>query len=63
MEYNLLNNPAFPTALFKVFKKFQNKGDKMGQGMVGRIVKSIFNNPDYKMIQALFQDPTFDLIL
>ena len=35
----------------------------MGMGMVGRIVKSIFNNLDYRMIQALFKDPTFDLIL
>jgi hypothetical protein len=63
VEYNLLNSPAFSNALFDVFKKFQAKGDSMGMGMIGRIIKSIFNNLDYRMIQALFKDPTFDLIL
>lgn len=35
----------------------------MGMGMIGRIVKSIFSNVDYRMVQALFKDPTFDLLL
>jgi len=35
----------------------------MGMGMMGRIVKSIFNNIDYSMVQAIFKDPIFQLIL
>ena len=35
----------------------------MGMGMVGRIIKVIFNNIDYRMVQALFRDPVFELIL
>jgi hypothetical protein len=35
----------------------------MGMGMIGRIIKSIFSNIDYNMVQALFKDPIFGLIL
>ena len=63
VEYYLLNCPSFAVALCSVFKKFQAKNDKMGMGMVGRIVKSILSNVDYRMVQALFKDPTFDLLL
>ena len=35
----------------------------MGMGMMGRIIKSIFSNIDYRMVQALFKDPVFHLIL
>jgi hypothetical protein len=63
VEYNLLNNPRFTEALVHVFEGFREKKDKMGIGMVGRIVKSIFSNIDYRMIQALFRDPVFQLVL
>jgi len=63
VEYNLLNNPLFSTALVSVFQTFKDKKDKMGMGMMARIVKSIFSNIDYRMVQALFKDPVFQLIL
>lgn len=31
--------------------------------MVGRIIRSIFSNMDYKMVQAFFKDPIFSFIL
>ena len=63
VEYNLLNNPLFASALASLFQGFQDKNDKMGMGMLGRILKSIFSNIDYRMVQALFKDPVFQLIL
>lgn len=63
VEYYLLNCPSFAASLGSVFKKFKARGDKMGMGMVGRIIKSIFSNVDYRMVQALFKDPTFELLL
>ena len=63
VEYNLLNNPQFSTALAQLFQTFKERNDKMGMGMMGRIVKSIFSNIDYRMVQALFKDPVFQLIL
>jgi hypothetical protein len=63
VEYNLLNNPKFLPALIDVFEVFKEKKDKMGQGMMGRIVRSIFSNIDCKMVQALFKDPAFGFIL
>ena len=63
VEYNLLNNPLFASALASLFQGFQDKHDKMGMGMLARIVKSIFSNIDYRMVQALFKDPVFQLIL
>lgn len=59
VEYHLVNCPEFTKALLDVFHKFQSKGDKMGMGMIGRIVKSILNNVDYATIQSFFKDPTF----
>lgn len=35
----------------------------MGMGMIGRIIRSILSNLDYRMVQALFKDPTFALLL
>ena len=63
VEYNMLNNPKFLPSLIGVFENFKEKKDKMGQGMMGRIVRSIFSNIDYRMVQALFKDPTFSFIL
>ena len=63
MEYNLLNNPKFLPALIGVFESFKEKKDKMGQGMMGRIVRSIFSNIDHRMVQAFFKDPTFSFVL
>ena len=63
VEYNLLNNPHFSEALVATFNFFKEKKDKMGMGMMGRIMKSIFSNIDYRMVQALFKDPVFQLIL
>ena len=63
IEYHLLNCPPFSVALADVFRKFKEKKDKMGMGMVGRIIKAIFSNIDYRMVQALFRDPVFELIL
>jgi len=63
VEYNILNNPKFLPALISVFETFKEKKDKMGQGVMGRIVRSIFSNVDYKMVQTLFKDPAFGFIL
>ena len=63
VEYYLLNCPPFISTLSSLFDKFQAKGDKMGMGMISRIVRSILNNLDYRMVQALFKDPTFALLL
>ena len=63
VEYNLLNNPKFSNDLISVFQVFKERKDKMGMGMMGRIVKSIFSNIDYSMVQAIFKDPIFQLIL
>lgn len=63
VEYYLLNCPSFITALASLFDKFQAKTDKMGMGMIGRIIRSILSNLDYRMVQALFKDPTFALLL
>lgn len=63
VEYNLLHNPKFSSALISIFQIFKDKNDKMGMGMMGRIVKSIFSNIDYSMVQAIFKDPVFHLIL
>ena len=63
VEYNLLNNPPFTNALVSVFQTFKDKKDKMGMGMMGRIIKCLFANIDYRMVQAVFKDPVFQLLL
>ena len=35
----------------------------MGMGMVSRVLKSVLNNVDHKLVQKLFSDPAFDLLL
>ena len=59
----MLNNPKFGLALVQVFELFKERKDKMGMGAMARIVKAIFSNIDYRMVQALFKDPIFGLIL
>ena len=63
VEYNLIHNPPFAAALVNIFQTFKERKDRMGMGMMGRIVKSIFSNIDYRMVQAIFKDPVFHLIL
>lgn len=35
----------------------------MGMGMIGRIVKSILTNMDHRLVENMFGDPAFELIL
>lgn len=63
VEYHLLNSKEFITSLSQVFKKFQGRNDKMGMGMVGRILKSILTNLDHRLVENMFSDPSFELIL
>jgi hypothetical protein len=63
VEYHLLNSPDFINALHRVFCKFQARPDKMGMGMVGRILRSILTNLDHRLVENMFSDPSFELIL
>ncbi len=63
VEYHLLNSPDFINALHRVFLRFQAKPDKMGMGMVGRILRSILTNLDHRLVENMFSDPSFQLIL
>jgi hypothetical protein len=49
--------------LTDTFKKFQANGDRMGMGMIGRILKSILTNMDHRLVENMFSDPSFELIL
>ena len=59
VEYHLLNSKEFITSLSQVFKKFQGRNDKMGMGMVGRIMKSILTNLDHRLMENMFSDASF----
>jgi hypothetical protein len=63
VEYHLLNSTDFINSLHKVFRKFQSKPDKMGMGMVGRILRSILTNLDHRLVENMFSEPSFELIL
>lgn len=63
VEYHLLNSPDFINALHRVFLRFQAKPDKMGMGMIGRILRSILTNLDHRLVENMFSDPSFHLIL
>lgn len=63
VEYHLLNSPDFINSLHRVFQRFQTKSDKMGMGMVGRILRSILTNLDHRLVENMFSDPSFELIL
>lgn len=63
IQYHILNSNTFILSLHSVFIRFKERKDKMGMGMVGRILNSILINVDHKLVQVLFRDPTFDIIL
>lgn len=63
VEYHLLNSCDFINALHRVFRRFQARSDKMGMGMVGRILRSILTNLDHRLVENMFSDPSFELIL
>ena len=63
IQYHILNSNAFILSLHSVFLRFKERGDKMGMGMIGRILNSILLNVDHKLVQELFRDPTFVIIL
>ncbi len=63
VEYHLLNSKDFVINLTETFKKFQANGDRMGMGMIGRILKSILTNMDHRLVENMFSDPSFELIL
>jgi len=59
IQYHILNSNTFILSLNSVFLGFKKQNDKMGMGMVGRILNSILINIDHKLVQALFRDPNF----
>jgi hypothetical protein len=59
IQYHILNSNTFILSLNSVFLLFKKQNDKMGMGMVGRILNSILINIDHKLVQALFRDPNF----
>jgi hypothetical protein len=63
VEYHLLNSREFINSLHRVFLRFQTKGDKANMGMVSRILKSILTNLDHRLVENMFGDPSFELIL
>lgn len=63
IQYHMLNSNEFILSLHKVFIIFQERADKNGLNMVGRILSSILSTVDHKLIQVLFRDPIFDIIL
>jgi hypothetical protein len=63
IQYHILNSNNFILSLHSVFVRFKERSDKMGMGMVGRILNSILINVDHKLVQVLFRDPTFEIIL
>jgi len=63
IQYHILNSNTFILSLHSVFLLFKKNNDNMGMGMVGRILSSILINVDHKLVQALFRDPTFEIIL
>jgi predicted metallo-beta-lactamase superfamily hydrolase len=63
VEYHLLNSKDFINSLQRVFKTFQEKGDKLGMGIVCRIMRSILTNMDHRLVENMFSDPCFELIL
>lgn len=63
VEYHLLNSPEFINSLHRVFRRFQTRNDKMGIGMIGRILRSILTNLDHRLVENMLADPSFELIL
>lgn len=50
-------------ALSKIFQAFSERNDKMGMGMISRIIKAILLSLDLKLIQVFLSDPVFELLL
>ena len=63
VEYHILNSGRFLEGLTTTFAAFKAAKDEMGMGMVGRILKAILNNVDHRLVQKLFSDPAFGLLL
>ena len=49
--------------LRKVFHSFKEKNDKMGTGIVLRIMKEIFSHTDHKVMANLLIEPNFSFLL
>jgi len=63
IQYHILNSNEFILSLHRVFLIFQERTDRNGLSMVGRILNSILACVDHKLVQVLFKDPIFDIIL
>jgi hypothetical protein len=63
VQHHILNSNDFFLSLHKVFLVFQQQANRKGLSMLGRIVDSILANVDPKLLQVLFRDPLFDIIL
>ena len=63
VEYHILNSHNFIEALAGLFATFEAADDAMGMGMIARIIKSVLTNVDHRLVQKLFSDPSFQLLL